>query len=224
MMGGSQVNGLQLLTGGDADMIIGYDFQTLTAVEHGLPVVTVGASFQFDLQGIMAHPDVRTLADLKGRKILILSTAHGSYWPWLKERFGFTDDQAAAYTFNLQPFFADMTLAQQAYATSEPFQAQVHNIPINFFLFAKYGYPLYGTTVVTTNPYLQANPTVVARFVRASEGRLAELSRKPGSRERAHQSRQPENCGRPAGVQRLSNESDRGRHGRRCREAGASGS
>src|SRR6202167_4785376 len=40
-MGGPQINALQLLTGGDADMMMGYDLQTLTAIEHDLPVITV---------------------------------------------------------------------------------------------------------------------------------------------------------------------------------------
>lgn len=167
-MGGPQVNGLQLLTGGDTDMMMGYDLQTLTAIEHGLPVITVGASFQFDLQGIMAHPDIKSLAALKGRKILISTSAHLTFWPWLKEKYGFTDDQAGAYTFNLQPFFSDPAIAQQAYATSEPFQAQKNQIPISFFLMAKYGYPPYGSTIVTTQPFLKQNPSAVARFVRAS--------------------------------------------------------
>src|SRR6478609_1065772 len=45
-MGGPQVNGLQLLVAGQMDVFMGYDFQTLTAVGQGLPVVTVGATFQ----------------------------------------------------------------------------------------------------------------------------------------------------------------------------------
>lgn len=167
-MGGPQINAMQLLTGGDADITMGYDIQVMSAVERGLPVVTVGASFQFDLQGIMAHADIKSLADLKGHKILLASSSHATFWPWLKEKYGFTDDQAAAYTFNLQPFFTDPTIAQQAYATSEPFQAQNANVPINFFLLAKYGYPTYGSTMITTQPYLEKNPTVVKRFVEAS--------------------------------------------------------
>jgi len=167
-MGGPQINAMQLLTGGDADMTMGYDIQVMTAVEKGLPVTTVGASFQFDLQGIMAHSDIKSLADLKGRKILLASSSHTTFWPWLKEKYGYTDDQAAAYTFNLQPFFTDPTVAQQAYATSEPFQAQNANVPISFFLLAKYGYPTYGSTIITTVPFLTKNPSVVKRFVAAS--------------------------------------------------------
>jgi NitT/TauT family transport system substrate-binding protein len=167
-MGGPQINALQLLTGGDADMTMGYDIQVLNAVEHGLPVITVGASFQFDLQGILAHSDIKSLADLKGHKILVASSSHTTFWPWLKEKYGFSEDQSAPYTFNLQPFFADPTIAQQAYATSEPFQAQKANVPVNYFLLAKYGYPAYGSTIITTQPFISKNPSVVARFVDAT--------------------------------------------------------
>jgi NitT/TauT family transport system substrate-binding protein len=167
-MGGPQINGIQLLTGGDCDLSMGYDIQVMSAVEHGLPVTTVATSFQFDLQGIMAHSNVKSLADLKGHTILLASSSHTTFWPWLKEKYGFTDDQAAAYTFNLQPFFTDPTIAQQAYATSEPFQAQNANVPISFFLLAKYGYPPYGSSVITTQPFVAKNPSVVRRFVEAS--------------------------------------------------------
>lgn len=167
-MGGPQVNGLQLLTGGDADLAMGYDLTTLTAIEKGLPVTTVATSFQFDLQGILAHAGAKSLSDLKGHKVLIASSSHLSFWPWLKERFGYTDDMAGAYTFNLQPFFTDTTLAQQAYATSEPFQCEQNKVAYKFFLFADEGYPPYGSTMTTTRPFLEKNPDVVARFVRAT--------------------------------------------------------
>src|ERR1700681_736331 len=45
-----QVNSMQLLLAGEADLIMGYDFQVLKALENGYAVTTVAASFQFDLQ------------------------------------------------------------------------------------------------------------------------------------------------------------------------------
>src|SRR5262249_53762152 len=45
-MGGPQVNVMQLLLAGQADLIMGYDLQTIKAIEQGLPVVTVAATFQ----------------------------------------------------------------------------------------------------------------------------------------------------------------------------------
>jgi NitT/TauT family transport system substrate-binding protein len=167
-MGGPQVNGMQLLLGGEADVIMGYDIQVLQSVAKGLPVVTIGASFQKDLQGMMTHDDVKSLADLKGKDILIASSSHSTFWPWLKAKYGFAESQAKAYTFNLQPFFTDANVAQQAYPSSEPFQAMQKGIPVNFFLFADDGYPPYGTTMVTTTKLVAEKPDVLKRFVRAS--------------------------------------------------------
>ncbi|MEJ2623402.1 MAG: ABC transporter substrate-binding protein [Pseudolabrys sp.] len=167
-MGGPQINGLQLLLGGGADVIMGYDIQVLNAVEKGLPVITVGTSFQKDLQGMMTHADVKSLGGLKGKTILIAASSHTTFWPWLKQRFGYTDAQVKPYTFNLQPFFANDNVAQQAYPSSEPFQAMQHHVPVNFFLFADSGYPPYGTTMVTTTKLLKEKPDVLKRFVKAS--------------------------------------------------------
>ncbi len=159
---------MQLLGGGDADIIVSYDIQVLDSVSKGVPAVAIGAINQFDLQGIMTHADVPSLASLKGRKVLVSSTAFTTFWPWLKLKYGFTDDQAGAYTFNLQPFYVDPTLAQQGYVTAEPFEAQKHGMKTKFFLFADDGYPPYSTTLVTTKPYIDKNKDTVAKFVKAT--------------------------------------------------------
>jgi NitT/TauT family transport system substrate-binding protein len=167
-MGGPQINGLQLLLAGETDFLMSYDFSVLKAVEQNLPVVTVGTSFQFDLQGMMTHDNVKSLADLKGKTILVATAGRTSWWPWLKAKYGYSDEQTKPYTFNLQPFFADKNVVQQAYPSSEPFQAKVKDVPVNFFLFARDGFPPYGTTIVTTRGMIDKNPDLVARFVRAS--------------------------------------------------------
>ncbi len=167
-MGGPQVNGSQLLLAGEADFIMGYDIQVLKGREQNLPLVTVASSFQFDLQGIMTHDDVADLAALKGRPILIAGSSRVTFWPWLRAKYGYSDDQIRPYTFNLQPFFADKTVAQQAYPSSEPYQAEQQNEKVKFFLLADGGYPPYGSTIVTTEKMIAEKPDVVARFVKAS--------------------------------------------------------
>ncbi|WP_295956809.1 ABC transporter substrate-binding protein [Rhodoferax sp.] len=167
-MGGPQVNGMQLLAAGQADFIMGYDLQTLKSVEQGLPVTTVGAAFQKDLQGLMTHDDVAGLGGLKGKTILVSTSARPTWWPWLKAKYGYTEDQARPYTFNLQPFFADANTAQQAYPSSEPFQAAKAGVKAKFFLFADEGYPPYGKSIVSSTKLVAENPALVQRFVRAS--------------------------------------------------------
>lgn len=180
-MGGPQVNGMQLLTAGQTDFILGYDFQVLNSVENGIPAVVVAASFQKDLQGLMTHPDVKSLAEVKGHTVLAGTTAYTTWLPWLQGKYGIGGDKIRAYTFNLQPFFADPTLTQQAYPSSEPFQAAQKGVPVNFFLFADEGYPPYGTSIVAMQKTVAERPDVVRRFVKASiEGWKSYLSGNAG--------------------------------------------
>jgi NitT/TauT family transport system substrate-binding protein len=167
-MGGPQVNGMQLLLAGETDVMMGYDFQVLKMLEQGLPVVTIATSFQFDLQGMMTHDNVASLADLKDKTILVATPGRTTWWPWLKAKYKYTDEQTKPYTFNLQPFFADKNVVQQSYPSSEPFQAKQQGVPVKFFLFARDGYPPYGTTMVATRAFADNRPDVAARFVKAS--------------------------------------------------------
>jgi NitT/TauT family transport system substrate-binding protein len=167
-MGGPQVNALQLLLAGEADMMMGYDIQVLKALEQNIPITTVAASFQFDLQGMMTHESAANLGALKDKTILIAASSRMTFWPWLKAKYGYSDDQLKPYTFNLQPFAADDNTVQQGYVSSEPYAAKQMGLKPKFFLFADQGYPPYGTTIVVTRAYLEKNPDIVARFVKAS--------------------------------------------------------
>jgi NitT/TauT family transport system substrate-binding protein len=167
-MGGPQVNGLQLLLAGQADLFMGYDIQVLLARQENLPLVTVAASFQKDPAVLMAHPDVKRIEDLKGRPIYISSASHTTFWPWLVARYGFADDQKRPYSFSVQPFLADKRSATQGYATSEPFLVQKAGVKPTVFLLADLGYPPYAQTVVATESYLAKNGDAVRRFIRAT--------------------------------------------------------
>jgi NitT/TauT family transport system substrate-binding protein len=167
-MGGPQVNVLQLMLAGETDAMMGYDLQVMKSLEQKIPITTVAASFQFDLQGMMTHEDSNSLADLKGKTILIAAASRMTYWPWLKTKFGLSDDQLKPYTFNLQPFAADQNTVQQGYVSSEPYAAEQMGLKQKFFLFADQGYPPYGSTIVVTRASLDANADKLGRFVKAS--------------------------------------------------------
>jgi NitT/TauT family transport system substrate-binding protein len=167
-MGGPQVNAVQIIAAGQADFIMGKDFQTLSAIENGVPLTTVAAVFQFEPQGMVTHPDVKGLADLKGKTILMATSGRTSWWPWLKIKHGLKDEQSRPYTFSMQPFFADKNTAQQGYPGSEPFIAEKAGQKVKFFLFADEGYPPYGNTIVTTRQMVKDKPELVQRFVKAT--------------------------------------------------------
>lgn len=166
--GGPQLNAMQLLLGGEVDIIMGKDLTVLSSIEKGVPVITVAASYQWELQGMMTHPDVNSFADLKTHKIMMSTSGRTNYWPWLKKRFGYTDEQALPYTNNLQPFLADKNLAVVALASDEPFVARKEGAEVKFLPFLREGWPPYGAPLVTTHDFLAKNCQAVARFVRAS--------------------------------------------------------
>jgi len=167
-MGGPQVNGLQLLVAGETDLFMGYDIQTVQAVQQGLPVATAAATFQKDPAVIIAHPDVKAIADLKGRPIYISPASHTTFWPWLKARYGFTDEQQRPYSFSVQPFLVDKRAAQQGYVTSEPYSVEKGGVKPTVFLLADLGYPPYAQTIVATRATLAAKGGEVRRFILGS--------------------------------------------------------
>lgn len=167
-MGGPQVNGLQLLAAGRMDVFMGYDFQTLPALEQGLPLVTIAATFQKDPAVIISHPGVKGLEDLKGRPIYISTASNTTFWPWLAARYGYSDAQKRPYAFSVQPFLADRNASQQGYVTSEPYSIEKAGIKPAVFLLADRGYPPYAETLVTTRTVLEGKRELLVRFVRAS--------------------------------------------------------
>jgi NitT/TauT family transport system substrate-binding protein len=167
-MGGPQVNVMQLLAAGQVDFVMGYDFWVMKAIEQGVPAVTVGVSFQKDLACLATHVEVKSLDELKGKTVFVATASRSSWWPWLRTKYGLADDQVRPFTGNLQPFLADKNSATQGFITNSPFDIEKAGFKANYFLFADYGWPVYGSTIVTMQKQVKDKPDLVARFVRAS--------------------------------------------------------
>jgi NitT/TauT family transport system substrate-binding protein len=167
-MGGPQVNGLQLLAAGQLDIAMADGLQVLSAVEQDVPLTAIAATFQKNPTVIISHPGVAQLADLKGRPIAIGAASNTTFWPWLKQKYGFTDDQKRPYGFSVQPFLADRALSQQGFATSEPFSIEKAGVKPVVFLLADLGYPPYSEVLVVKRDALARRTDALARFVRAS--------------------------------------------------------
>ena len=103
---------------------------------------------------IIAHPGVARLEDLKGKPIAIGAASNTTFWPWLKQRYGFTDDQKRPYAFSVQPFLADRALSQQGFVTSEPFSIEKAGMKPVLFLLADLGYPPYSEALIVTRATL----------------------------------------------------------------------
>jgi NitT/TauT family transport system substrate-binding protein len=167
-MGGPQVNGLQLLAAGQLDVVMGDALQVLSAVEQGVPVTAIAATFQKNPTVIIAHPGVAKLEDLKGKPIAVAAASNTTFWPWLKQRYGFTDAQKRPYAFSVQPFLVDKNLSQQGFATSEPFSIEQAGVKPVVFLLAEQGYPPYSEVLAVRRNALSDKADALTRFVRAS--------------------------------------------------------
>ncbi|MBV9542304.1 MAG: ABC transporter substrate-binding protein [Alphaproteobacteria bacterium] len=171
--GGPGVNVPQMLAGGAADFGIGSDsFIAMNLVKVNAPIRAVMAVFQKNPQVLLTHPrpDVRRLADMRGKPIMISDAATTAWWPWLKAKYGFSDGQIRKYTFNLAPFIVDPLAIQEGYLSSEPYtiETQAHFKP-QVFLLADNGFPSYANMVFVPQRWIDSNPAAVQAFVNATQ-------------------------------------------------------
>ena len=167
-MGGPQVNGMQLLAAGQLDVAMADGLQVLSAVENGVPLTAIAATFQKNPTVIIAHPGVASLEALQGKPIAIGAASNNTFWPWLKQTLGFTDAQKRPYGFSVQPFLADPSLSQQGFVTSEPYSIEKAGVKPVVFLLADLGYPPYSEVLAVTRDTLAKRRDVLHRFVLAS--------------------------------------------------------
>ncbi|HEX9463140.1 MAG TPA: ABC transporter substrate-binding protein [Alphaproteobacteria bacterium] len=169
-MGGPQMDVNALLLAGKVDFVMSNALAGFNYVRENLPFIVVASSFQKDPQVLISHPGVGNdaLADLKGKPIMIGAAGRTSYWPFLRAKFGYTDDQIRPYTFNLAPFLADKNAIQQGFVTSEVFAVQLAGVKPVVHLFADAGYDNYQTTINTSRENVEKRADYVQRFVNAS--------------------------------------------------------
>jgi NitT/TauT family transport system substrate-binding protein len=169
--GGPATNDPLLVSAGKLDLAMGSSFTTLNMQNTGIDGVTVAAFFQKDPQTLVAHADqgVTTLADLKGRPIMVGQFSVQEFWQFLKQKYGFTDEQLRPYTYDPAPFLANDKAVQQGYVTEDAMLLGAHLAkPPVVLLLADYGYNVYATTVYGMRPWIEANADAVKKFLAAT--------------------------------------------------------
>src|SRR5947209_13013498 len=169
--GGPQVNHAQLLAAGVLDFNLAPNsFIPLNFVQENIPMVAVAAIFPKEPSVLIAHPGQGddSLAALKGKPIMIGSDTRVTSWQFLKQKFGYTDDQIRPYAFSVAPFLADPKAIQQGYLTSEPFTIEKEGVKPVVLLLADAGYSSYGGLIETSAKLMTEKPDLVQRFVDAT--------------------------------------------------------
>ncbi|MBN9233721.1 MULTISPECIES: ABC transporter substrate-binding protein [Phyllobacteriaceae] len=171
--GGPQGSGRPLLLAGKVDFYMGGNMlQAFDAVQQGIPLRVVAASFQKEPQVIMAHPGqgLDKWEDLpKADQYIIGDEGATSFFLWMVSEFGFDPAKRAVYTFNPAAFIANKKSVQQGYVTSEPHAvAKEGGFQPNLFLLADYGFNTYATTIEAMQTTIDKRPEVVQCFVDGS--------------------------------------------------------
>ncbi len=172
MLGGPQLNARLLLAAGRVDFAMGANtIQMFESVQQNVPVVTVASLFQIDPVIFMSHPGegLDRFEDLPKATAFIANDMRVSVWQWLKQAYGFRDENTKPYNFNSAPFIADKKSIQQGFLTSEPYEIERQGgFKPNVFLLPDYGYDSYSTTIEARAETIAKNPDLVQRFVDAS--------------------------------------------------------
>jgi NitT/TauT family transport system substrate-binding protein len=170
--GGPNVNNRILMASGKIDFSMSANtLQEFDAAANDIPTVAIAAMFQKDPQVLLAHPEsnVKKLEDLKPLTLFVSKEGMATYFQWLKSEYGFDETKVKPYTFNPQPFLADMKSAMQGYVTSEPFAVEKEaKFKPTILLLADNGFNTYSTLIETRKELTESKPDLVQRFVDAS--------------------------------------------------------
>jgi len=172
MQGGPQLNARILLAAGRVDFAMGANLiQTFAAVQQNVPIVAVASLFQIDPVIFMSHPGegFDRFEDLPKATAYVASDMLVSVYQWLKQAYGFKEENTKPYSFNSTPFIADKKSIEEGFLTSEPYQIEKKGgFKPNVFLLPDYGYDSYSTTIEARRDTIETRPELVQRFVDAS--------------------------------------------------------
>jgi NitT/TauT family transport system substrate-binding protein len=100
---------------------------------------------------------------------MIGADTRSGWWNFVKQKFGYTDDQIRPYTFSLAPFLANPNALQQGYLGSEPFMVKqaTGKFPVVLSI-ADAGFAGYASLITTSRKLVDSNPGLVQRFVDAT--------------------------------------------------------
>ena len=169
--GGPQVNNPQLLIAGNLDAVLfSSSGQALSFAANGIPVVSVAAIYQKHPRVLLTHKSAgyKSVADMKGKPIMVGNLQRLEFWPWLRAKYGFTDDQLRPYSFSWGAFMNDPKAIQMGFITSERYWVEKEGGDPVMFLLADLGFNEYHALIGVRRETLETKRDLVQRFVNAT--------------------------------------------------------
>lgn len=162
--GGPHINPTEKVLDGEADFGVGTSGLLVTR-SRGRPIVAVAAIFQHSPYILITRrdPDIRTLADLEGRTIMV--EPYSEELVAFLHRAGVDPDaiKTTGHTGNALDIFGGEIVGMTAYTTTEPFILDQHYKSYRVFDPKVNGIDFYGDTLYTTEAFASRhNDRVVA--------------------------------------------------------------
>lgn len=170
--GGAGIDNAQLLTSGAVDAaLLSQNDGVMRMNAAGFPARAVFAGFQRLASTLDVHPEsgIEKMEDMKGHPIMLSAGNRNTIWPFLKQKYGFGDDQLRSFSGQFAPFLVDKTAVTQDLITNGPFVIK-HDagIEVRPFLLADYGYEPYSSLIVVPQKMIDTKPLLVQCLVDGS--------------------------------------------------------
>ena len=185
-MGGPQINVLQLLLAGQYDVAMGDDLQTYKAVEQGLPLVTVATTFQQSPTVLVSHPGPKTLGDLKGKTLTVISYSDTTYYALLGtlKKYNLSKNdvsiQAAGPAGVWQLFAAGKSEGMAATPDWLVDADEATNGNVDYLKIDK-PFNSMAQAIIASDETIKKNPDLIKRLVRATLRGMQDVMKDPKS-------------------------------------------
>ncbi len=158
----------QELTLGRIQFGVGNADDVLMAREQDAPLLALMAPMQDGPRCIMVREDsgINSFADLKN--ITLQIDPSRPYVPFMKNQ-GLLQEKVTTvpYFGTVAQLVSDPRTAQQAYSFSEPFLAEQQGVKVRNLMMSEIGYNPYASVLIATEAYIQKNPDLTKRMVKA---------------------------------------------------------
>ncbi|WP_172331126.1 ABC transporter substrate-binding protein [Mangrovicoccus sp. HB161399] len=195
--GGPGIDTTQLLvTGAVEAILVSQNDGAMRMNQAGFPSKAVMAAFQ-KLPTILLYHDeagISEPADMAGKPVMISQGNRQTFWPFMKDKWGLSDDQLRSYNGQIAVWMQNGDSIQQGIVTNEPFRIKEQaGFDASYFLLADYGYDPYTSVVVVPQTLIDGHPEQVQCLVDGSVKGWTEFMADPEAGFAAVQEANPEN-------------------------------
>ena len=136
---------------------------------EGARVTALFAAFQNSPRCIMVHEEsgIRSFEGLEGVTLAVGSDT--AFYRFMQNKIELKDVKLVSYSGSNAAFLADPSYAQQAYSISEPILVKQKGAKPVTLMLSDLGFNPYTSCLFASEKWIEENPELVRRFVRATQ-------------------------------------------------------